>query len=397
MSKAYRVWSPKDRKIHVSRDVKFFDEFNTDRSPEDIVTPDTKIGHLRVINGQEPAEEAIKTHVGPNRSNPIETQSNIDCNTEETVDENNRTDVAEPPKRPPGRPKGAVTRKSIPPSKQYYLRSSDQQQGSAPIVVESSSDDDIEWNEAEYALLANDISFSQAVTGPDATEWKDAIYDEIKSLVENDTWELVERPKNVNVVGCRIVLKNKHKADGRLEKRKARIVAKGFSQRPGIDFSDTFAPVARLASLRMLIALSAQQEMSLSQLDIASAYLHGILDVDVYMEAPELLEEILVRILHDKSAKNIQGKAKVMLAHYRQGRRACLLKKALYGLRQAGRLWNFKFREALKDAGLFPTNADPCVYVNKERTTFLLVYVDDILIASRNHADRKNVVRTLKR
>lgn len=85
------------------------------------------------------------------------------------------------------------------------------------------------------------------------------------------------------------------------------------------------------------------------------------------------------------------------MEHFRQGRRICLLKKALYGLRQAGRQWHSKLCEALKDAGLAPTNADPCVYVNKERTIFLLVYVDDILIASKSYGDRKGAIDILKK
>lgn len=146
----------------------------------------------------------------------------------------------------------------------------------------------------------------------------------------------------------------------------------------------------------MLIALSTQLGMSISQLDITSAYLHGSMDVDVYMEVPEFLEEMLHRILRDKSVQNIHGKAKIMLAHFRQGRRICLLKRALYRLRQAGRQWHSKLCEALSDTGLTTTNADPCVHVNKKGTVFLLVYVD-ILIASRDYSNRKDVMDTLKR
>lgn len=300
VSKAYRVWSPKDRRVHISRDVKFFDKFDTKGSAEDIVTQDTKNGHIKIMDNPESMKQATETHVGPNNPNPNEIKSENDSTTEENVDGDDKLDAAEPPRRTPGRPRGAVTRKSVPPSRQYYLRSSDRQEASAPIAIESSSDDEVEWHESGYALLASEISVSQVITGPDATEWKNAIYDEMKSLVANDTWELVEKPENGNVVGCRTVLRNKYKADGELEKRKARVVARGFSQRPGIDFQDIFAPVARLGSLRMLVALSAQLGMSISQLDITSAYLHGNMDVDVYMEAQELLKEMFTRILQGK-------------------------------------------------------------------------------------------------
>lgn len=159
----------------------------------------------------------------------------------------------------------------------------------------------------------------------------------MKGLISNDTWELVGKPKNANVVGCRVVLRNKYLADGSFDKKKARVVTRGFSQRPGIDFHDTFTSVARLSSLRMLVAVSAMMNMSISQLDIASAYLHGEIDDEVYMEAPQFLEEMLKRIIADTIDEEMLRKAEIMLSHYRRGRKTCRLRKALYGLRQAGR------------------------------------------------------------
>ncbi|KMQ88094.1 hypothetical protein RF55_12478 [Lasius niger] len=108
--------------------------------------------------------------------------------------------------------------------------------------------------------------------------------------------------------------------------------------------------------------------MPISQLDITSAYLHGEMDNIVHLEAPELLEEMLTRIAKDKSDRDTRNKAKVMLTHLQQGRRVCLLRKALYGLRQSGCQWHSKLNTALKGAGLISTNADPCVYVNKKKT-----------------------------
>lgn len=136
--------------------------------------------------------------------------------------------------------------------------------------------------------------------------------------------------------------------------------------------------------------------MSISQLDITAAYLHGVMDSVVYMEMPEHLEEMLMRITQDKSAGHLRGKAKAMLSQLRQGSKVCLLKKALYGLRQAGRRWYLRLHLALKDAGLTPTNADLCIYVNKKKTIFLLVYVDDILIASRDRTMIQEIIEMLK-
>lgn len=113
-------------------------------------------------------------------------------------------------KRGRGRPKGSTTRRSATPTKRYNLRSNDQRKTSIPEAIEISSDEDTGPHESMFAFLASEILLSQATSGPDAVEWKDAIYDEVKSLVINDTWELVERPGNANVVECRIVLRNKY-------------------------------------------------------------------------------------------------------------------------------------------------------------------------------------------
>ncbi|XP_077277091.1 uncharacterized protein LOC143905509 isoform X1 [Temnothorax americanus] len=396
VAKAYRVWSPKNQKIHISRDVKFFNEFNVKESCEDIITEETKNGRFKVVDDLMTFEGQGEAAVGSN-NDPMAIQFGNDRTIEDNdqVDAEDDNSTATPARRGPGRPKGATNRKPDPPSKEYDLRSR-QQRVPAPIVVESSSDDDIEWQDSMYALFAGEISISEATTGPDAAEWKDAIYDEIKSLVANDTWELVERPKDGNVVGCRTILRNKYGADGKLEKRKARVVAKGFSQRPGLDFQDTFAPVARLGSLRLLVALSVELGMSISQLDITAAYLHGDMDTVVYMEPPEYLEEMLERITREKSAEHLHDRAKTMLSQLRQKHMVCLLLKALYGLRQAGRRWYLKLDETLKKAGLSPTNADPCVYVNDDGTFFLLVYVDNILMASKGTKTTNRIIEILK-
>lgn len=101
--------------------------------------------------------------------------------------------------------------------------------------------------------------------------------------------------------------------NGKLERRKTRVVAKSYLQRPGIDFQETFAPVTRLGSLRLLITLSAQFGMSISQLDIIAAYLNSNMDSVVHMEIPEHLEEMLIRITLDKSTGHLRSKAKTIL------------------------------------------------------------------------------------
>lgn len=222
-----------------------------------------------------------------------------------------------------------------------------------------------------------------ALNGPDRKLWLNAVCDEIKSLIANDTWSLVEKPQDAKIIGCRTVLRYKYNSDGTISRRKARVVAQGFSQIAGVDFTDTYAPVARLDSLRLLAAIAAKIGLKLYQLDITSAYLNGEIDKELYMKTPENFREALNLIIATENDAEILRKTKRMLVDLENGRNTCKLNKALYGLRQAGRQWNCKLNQVLSSIGLKPTESDPCLYVDtKDDKTFVLVYVDDLIMAS---------------
>lgn len=208
--------------------------------------------------------------------------------------------------------------------------------------------------------------------------------EEMKSIIKNDTWTLVDRPEGCEVIGSRFVLRNKFNRNGTLERRKARIVARGFSQRPGVDFNQTFAPVARISSIRIVTALAAQHHMKIHHLDVTTAYLNGVLEEQIYMEIPRFSEIVLEEIIATEKKGKVFDNASSMLLDLKKGDKVCLLRKALYGLRQAGRRWHVKLGQALKDYGLKPSSADPCVFSVGDGVNALLatIYVDDILIAS---------------
>lgn len=174
-----------------------------------------------------------------------------------------------------------------------------------------------------------------------------------------------------------------------MERKKARVVAQGFTQRPGIDFHETFAPVARLSFLRVLVALASKHDLRISQLDVTTAYLNGKIDTDIYMAKPTFLDEMLERIIREEKDVNIIKKTKKMLKDLQGNSKICKMQRAIYGLQQAGRQWFAEINRTLKDIGLTPTNADPCVYVDKEELTFVLIYVDDILIVYKNKNKEK--------
>ena len=145
--------------------------------------------------------------------------------------------------------------------------------------------------------------------------------------MKNETWTLVPRPQNTNVVGNRWVFKVKHKADGSIDRFKARLVAQGFTQTQGVDYGEVFSPVARLAAIRSLLALANAHNWEIHQMDVNTAFLNGKLDYEVYMEQPEGFVD------PDKPDY------------------VCKLSKSLYGLKQSARCWNSTLDTYLKANG----------------------------------------------
>ena len=167
-----------------------------------------------------------------------------------------------------------------------------------------------------------------------------------------------------------------------MKRRKARLVARGFNQRPGIHFNETFAPIARLSSIRLLVALAAMNGMLIQQFDITTAYLNGVIEEEVLMEVPNLLAEGLEALIDSENGNSdLRRKAKDMLTKLETGNKVCNLKRSLYGLRQAGRSWYTKLDETLRKFGAKSSNADLCVYFldQGEDILMIIVYVDDIL------------------
>ena len=139
--------------------------------------------------------------------------------------------------------------------------------------------------------------------------------EELDQIEKNDTWELVPRPKNKNVIGTKWVFRNKLNEDGQVTRNKARLVCKGYAQIEGIDFEETYAPVARMEAIRLLLSYACSKNVKIYQMDVKSSFLNGELEEEVYIEQTEgfqLLEN----------------------TDY-----VCKLKKALYGLKQAPRAW----------------------------------------------------------
>ncbi|GJW07799.1 retrovirus-related pol polyprotein from transposon TNT 1-94 [Tanacetum coccineum] len=188
-------------------------------------------------------------------------------------------------------------------------------------------------------------------------KWRQAMKEEIKSIEKNDTWELTTLPKGQKAIGVKWVYKAKKNTKGEVEKYKARLVAKGYKQKHGIDYEEVFAPVARLETIRMIIAIAAQYRWKTHQIDVKSAFLNGLLEEEVYVEQPE-----------GYVAKCQEGKV-------------LMLKKALYGLKQAPHAWNTIIDKYFQEYDFTKCLSKYALYVKFENKSVLLacLYVDDLI------------------
>ncbi|KAK3719576.1 hypothetical protein QZH41_006798 [Actinostola sp. cb2023] len=216
-----------------------------------------------------------------------------------------------------------------------------------------------EWVTVVSDGIVEPTTVSEALNGPDADQWHVAMQQEMDSLHKHDVWNITELPDGRKAVGSKWVFRVKYNADGSMERRKARLVAQGFSQKQGVDYDETFSPVVRFESLRTVIALSVKQELKLHQMDVTTAFLNGDLKEEVYMRQPE--------------GFSVKGKEHLV----------CKLNKSLYGLKQSPRCWNYTLDEHLKSMGFVQTPSDPCIYVSDEDANpfIIAVYVDDIVLA----------------
>lgn len=357
-SKAYRLYYPTTRKVVVSRDVVFDEKrswvwnetrYGTSKDPGmfhmrwgNII--DMGEGPMVVNNTEQEDHDEIRSdngdsdhhnhHQGNNDNSDEDSQNNDDTDHTETHQQEQQQPQV--PQVPPLRRSGRQV--ALPKHLEDYVLQ-------AEIEVErlllSINDEPRSYKEAKGLL-----------------EWRKASKEEIDSINKNKTWCLVEKPIGTKVIGLKWIFKIKKNADGTINKYKARLVAKGYVQESGIDFDEVFAPVARLETIRLLIALAASHGWEIHHLDVKTAFLHGELKEDVYVDQPEGFE---VRGEEQKVYK---------------------LSKALYGLKQAPRAWNTKLDQILKELKFKKCTKENSVYRKDEGGTLLIVaiYVDDLFV-----------------
>ena len=328
--KAFRLWNPESKKIILSRDVTFDEAVMLkQKTPEKENENPNSLKQVE-FESHEISEEPVQTIDHPEYESDDQVSSEMEISSPEISQQ--------PESIATSRPKRNIRKPA---------RYSDMVAYALPVI-----DDDVP------------NTYKEAVYSSENVKWKKAMDEEMTSLHQNQTWKLIPLPKDKKAIGCKWVYAKKEGAPGKDSIRyKARLVAKGYAQKEGIDYNEVFSPVVKHASIRILLALVAQFDLELVQLDVKTAFLHGTLDEEIYMSQPDGFK--------------VPGHENW----------ACKLSKSLYGLKQSPRQWYKRFDSFMINQKYTRSQFDHCVYFRKLQDgtfVYLLLYVDDMLIASKN-------------
>ncbi|KAK1434246.1 hypothetical protein QVD17_11166 [Tagetes erecta] len=363
---AYRMFDPINKKIVVSHDVKFIEQegytFNS-QEPED--NP----------KGPEWVEFVVESpsthHVQPNtEGEPNDTESESSANGSESEDSIDTEDESEGGAQSTGQ-NSQLNQNS--PTTQSQQASQPRRTGRRTaipkryldFILEGQPNIEDQVSEFTEELLVIDDVPKRFQDASSEKHWIDAMKTELASIEKNHTWELVHPPKNVKPIGLKWVFKVKRDAEEKLTRYKARLVAKGYVQKQGIDFDEVFAPVARIETVRLLLALAANRGWEVHHLDVKAAFLNGRLKEEVYVTQPDGFV--------------VKGRE-----HH-----VYKLKRALYGLRQSPRAWNTRLNEAMKLLRFSTCKHEQAVFRRATNQGVLIVgtYVDDFIITGTSKKD----------
>nr|KAJ0189167.1 hypothetical protein LSAT_V11C800436000 [Lactuca sativa] len=230
-------------------------------------------------------------------------------------------------------------------------------------LVEGTRNETISQHQYCFNIEDDPKTFSETIASRDVYLRKDAIHGETDSIMHNNTWVLADLPPGCKALGCKWILKRKMKLDGSIDKYKAKLVIQGFRQKEGIDFFDTYAPIARISTIRLLVALAAIHNLLIHQMDVKTTFLNGDLDEEIYIKQTEGF------VIHGNEHK------------------VCKLKKSLYGLKQAQKQWHQKFDDVVLSNGFALNQVDKFVYIKFDTSgkgVMICLYVDDMLIFGSN-------------
>lgn len=351
-SKAYKLYDPIQKKILISRDVVFAEDqswnWNEKVKESQRSVDDGQSIELDINEQVNDAENADVNQDSDNHNELPDEEIVVPESSSEEDDDANQVIRKSPStrtRRPPGWHRDYVT---------------------------NVNDDEAELqNLAAFCNNEDPIFYEEAAK---SENWKKAMDQEIDAIEKNHTWELVDLPKGAKKIGVKWVYKTKFNETGGVEKYKARLVAKGYSQQHGIDFGEVFAPVARWDTIRTILATAASKGWSVYQLDVKSAFLHGELHEDVFVDQPQ-------------GYNKMDGKV------YK-------LKKALYGLKQAPRAWYSKIDSYFSEEGFEKCSHEHTLFVKYDDEGEVLIvslYVDDLIFTGSSEKMFEDFKQSMKR
>ncbi|KAI3515606.1 hypothetical protein L1887_14507 [Cichorium endivia] len=362
--KAFKVLNLVNKTIFVTRDINFFEDHFPLLNSSSYPKPTDHINSFLPTNSTDHHHESNSTTPNP-PSDLLPTPSH--SSSPSTNSSNS------PPPPPLIAPRRTTRLSNPPPHLQDYVCNNAQSHHSNFICTHTITENCI----CDSSYLLNSHSHSNNVylvqsqshipepafyhQAKDISCWKEAMSKELDALTSNGTWDIVKLPKGKKPISCKWVYKVKYRADGSVERHKANLVAKRFTQRAGIDYHDTFSPVVKFSTIRCIVAVAVKRNWTIQQLDVNNAFLQRDLHEEVYMKPP--------------SGFNVSSPLLV-----------CRLKKSLYGLKQTSPQWYAKLSSALSIMGYCRSSNDHSLFIKKINGSLVIVavYVDDILLTQDN-------------
>ena len=360
-SKIRRIYIPERNVIVESRDVTFKPYQITESNPTIELMTEQDLSVQTQTTKASSSAAGSRSNSIPSEDEPTnQSGENQQSEPGEKLNSSSRSLIASPTNgrkqtpRPPNHTPDSTTKPPVTTRSGRTVKATERSKHSANMTIHNDEEEDIIDAHAHVAQDFNDdipITIKQAQRSMNWNHWEKAIESELQSHRENNTWAVVDHHEQIqNVIGSKWVFAIKHHSDGRIARYKARLVAQGFSQIPGVDFDQTYAPVARYDSLRLIMRLAATLRLDIHQMDFDTAYLNSHISEDLYLKCPPGFE---------------------------QPNKVLKLNKAIYGLKQSGRKWYGTLRDTLTSQGFKQMPFDPCVFVGP---VILAVYVDDMPI-----------------
>ena len=340
-AKGYRVYDPVSRTVKLSRNVVFIKKKAQNKEPREITIKDPFEIQINDISAFTENKNKI-----PNEA----VIQNEELNEDEEEEFHDAEEIIQQPVQELNPAINVQNQANEVPNQVERLNQRPVRSNAGKLPARFA---DYEVNNIQHSEPRN---YKEAIQCSEKDKWMEAMNEEIKCLNNNNTWDLVDLPESRRAVGSKWVFKKKLDENNQVISHKARLVAQGFSQKYGTDYDEVFAPVTRSSTFRMLLAVSAKRKYIVKQFDIKSAFLNGELKEEIYLKQPP---------------------------GFQINNQVYRLKKSLYGLKQAARVWNSTIHQVFIENNFEQSQIDKCLYIKHSGSKFcyIIIHVDDILIA----------------